>query len=302
MVLEMATTTTVEGEGTTGEDIVNHVAKKRGRKPKGGKIIHQSWDTVNNNETSINIILHLKCFLRDLQPNIHELDGYDFKNGKIEYEPVYSSSVVAEITNNTNEVNASDKCDNKEIHKKLDILKHSLQSNHSCNKKSACFWCTCDFDSPPIYIPKYYLNSVYQVYGYFCSPECACSYLMRENVDSSMKFERYHLLNYIYGKVFDYTKPIKQAPCPFYTLDKYCGNLTIQEYRTLLKNDRFFVMVEKPLTRILPELHEENDDFMVNNKTVPINLYQIKKQKAKKNKNNIITENFGFGSVGENEA
>ena len=291
MVLE--TTTTAEAE-----DIINHVAKKRGRKPKGGKIIHQSWDAVNNNETAINIILHLKCFLKDLQPSTNELDGYDFKNGKIEYEPVvYSSSTaITEITTN-NEETSLDKGDHKEIHKKLDILKHSLQSNHSCNKKSACFWCTCDFDSPPIYIPKYYLNMVYQVYGYFCSPECACSYLMRENIDSSMKFERYHLLNYIYGKIYDYTKPIKQAPNPFYTLDKYCGNLTIQEYRTLLKNDRFFVTVEKPLTRILPELHEENDDFMVNNKTVPMNLYQIKKQKAKKNKNNIITENFGVGSA-----
>ena len=52
-----------------------------------------------------------------------------------------------------------------------------------------------------------------------------------------MMWERYALLNNIYGKVYNYETNIKPAPSPFYTLDKYYGNLTIQEYRKLLKND-----------------------------------------------------------------
>ena len=32
------------------------------------------------------------------------------------------------------------------------------------------------------------------------------NYLMEENIDSSTKFERYHLFNHIYSKIYDYKK------------------------------------------------------------------------------------------------
>ena len=63
-------------------------------------------------------------------------------------------------------------------------------------------------------------------------------------------------------------------------LDKYYGNLSIQEYRSLLKTERLFLIVDKPLTRILPEFHEDNDDYILNNKIIPTNPYQIKKKGA----------------------
>jgi hypothetical protein len=78
-------------------------------------------------------------------------------------------------------------------------------------------------------------------------------------------------------------------------LEKYYGNLTIQEYRSLLRNERLFLVVDKPLTRILPELHEDNDDFIINNKIIPSNNYQFKKKLQKKQtKNNILSERFGL--------
>ena len=74
------------------------------------------------------------------------------------------------------------------------------------------------------------------------------------------------------------------------------NNLSIQEYRALLRNERLFLIVDKPLTRILPELHEDNDDFIINNKIIPSNNFQIKKKIQKKNqsKNNILNEKFGL--------
>jgi hypothetical protein len=119
---------------------------------------------------------------------------------------------------------------------------------------------------------------------------------MEENIDSSTKFERYHLLNHIYSKIFDYKKNIKPSPNPYYMLDKYYGNLNIQEYRSLLRNERLFLVVDKPLTRILPELHEDNDDFIINNKIIPSNGLNNKKKLQKKNqiKNSILNENFGL--------
>ena len=45
---------------------------------------------------------------------------------------------------------------------------------------------------------------------------------------------------------------------PLYTLNKYYGNLTIQEYRKLFENDTLLMIVDKPMSKILPELYEEN--------------------------------------------
>jgi hypothetical protein len=52
--LEVAVTEPVQG-------------KKRGRKPKGGKITQQVVVSTTAKESKPNIILHLKCFMKDLQ-------------------------------------------------------------------------------------------------------------------------------------------------------------------------------------------------------------------------------------------
>jgi ABC-type uncharacterized transport system YnjBCD ATPase subunit len=79
-------------------------------------------------------------------------------------------------------------------------------------------------------------------------------------------------------------------------LNKYYGNLTIQEYRKLLKNDRLILIVDKPFTRSLPELHEDNDDFILNNKTIPT-ISNKHKMKQKPSKSTLLSENFNMSSV-----
>ena len=302
------------------------LSKKRGRKPKGGKIISQIMPLVSTVETKPNVILHLKCSFKDLHvDNLFgaHLDSYSFSSNSrnqpnISYEIIKSdyeiSNNESNASSNSNislkssmvEENNDDKikprCDKdvdiREIWKKLKVLEHNLHVNNICDKKSACFWCTYDFDNPPIYIPKHYIKDSYQVYGCFCSPECATSYLMDEHIDSSAKFERYQLINHIYSKIYNYSKNIKPAPNPFYMLEKYYGKLTIQEYRALLRNERLFLIVDKPLTRIMPELHEDNDDFIINNKIIPSNNFQVKKKLMKKQtKSNILNEKFGLASA-----
>jgi hypothetical protein len=296
------------------------VAKKRGRKPKGGKIIQQITPINSSKESKPNVILHLKCSIKDLQTNIlgTNIENYNFNNGNnLSFDNItnennattqYANQNYNIIDNSIVTPNIEDEYDYddekstkendiRDIWKKLKVLEHNLHINNICDKKSACFWCTYDFDNPPIYIPKHYIKNSYHVYGCFCSPECATAHLMEENIDSSAKFERYHMLNHIYCKIYDYNKNIKPAPNPFYMLDKYYGNLSIQEYRALLKNERLFLVVDKPLTRILPELHEDNDDFIINNKIIPSNTYQIKKKLQKKQtKTNILSERFGLNN------
>ena len=292
------------------------VGKKRGRKPKGGKIIQQAVSINNNKEDKPNVILHLKCSFKDLQStssNNNEIHGYNFNSSnQLSYDvisiesSIYSqkfqdeSSTSVQPKMREDDIDDDDDNSNKdnnvrELWKKLKVLEHNLHVNNICDKKSACFWCTYEFDNPPVYIPKHFIKDSYHVYGCFCSPECATAYLMEECIDSSAKFERYHLMNHIYSKIYDYKKNIKPAPNPYYMLEKYYGNLSIQEYRSLLRNERLFLIVDKPLTRILPELHEDNDDFIINNKIIPSNTYQIKKKLQKKQtKTNILSEKFGL--------
>jgi hypothetical protein len=301
------------------------IPKKRGRKPKGGKIIKQNINVNNENDVKQNIILHLKCSLSDLNENIFSLgvtydpniienvDGYSFDSKELPYDYINKKNdTKEEITehinnsnykfNNTMSLNTLNNEDTltsdnqvKDIWKKLTELENLLHNNDVSDKKSACFWDTCDFDNPPIYIPKYELNGVYHVYGCFCSPECAVAYLMEENLDTASKFERYHLLNHIYCKIYNYKKNIKPAANPFYTLNKYYGNLTIQEYRKLLKNERLLLIVDKPLTRQLPELHQDNDDFIINSNSIPsASKYRLRRNNNKQTKNDILNEKFGI--------
>ena len=296
----------LEGEGE-GEELNKPPSKKRGRKPKGGKIIQQV--SSNNNSTNVkpNIILHLKCSLKDVinNTNINNIESYNFSNKTelfyniISNEPTNYNIIKDEHENENDDTDYdydTKENDSKELWKKIKQLEHNLHINNVNDKKSACFWCTYEFDNPTIYIPKHFIKNSYHVYGCFCSPECAVAHLMEENIDSSTKFERYHLINHLYGKVYNYSKNIKPAPNPYYMLDKYYGNLSIQEYRSLFKNERLFLIVDKPLTRILPELHEDNDDFILNNKIIPSNNYQIKKkvQRKTQNKTTILNEKFGI--------
>jgi len=303
-------TTTLNNENANDDD--KPIPKKRGRKPKGGKIIQQVVPIANSIETKPNVILHLKCCLKDLHSpssSDNSIQNYDFQKANyLSFDIINNEASQIQTTQfATAHHKYEDKSDCeddyepgkendiREIWKKLKSLEHNLHINNICDKKSACFWCTYDFDNPPIYIPKHFIKETYHVYGCFCSPECATAHLMDENIDSSSKFERYYLLNHIYSKIYDYNKNIKPAPNPYYMLEKYYGNLTIQEYRSLLRNERLFLIVDKPLTRILPELHEDNDDFIINNKIIPSNSYQIKKKLQKKQtKTNILSERFGL--------
>ena len=306
-----------ETEQTLEEDnqVVKPGAKKRGRKPKGGKIIVQTAPVTCQKETRQNVILHLKCSIRDLDlngdynsnlvnPNI-ESYNFSYVKNELQYELINNQNVnTTNIDALINEEKSDEEecqpetCDKKEIWRKLKGLEQSLHLNNISDKKSACFWCSYDFDNPPIHIPKHHIKDSYSVYGCFCTPECAVAHLMEENIDSSTKFERYSLMNHVYSKIYEYKKNIKPAPNPHYMLDRFYGPLSIQEYRALLKTERLFLIVDKPMTRILPEFHEDNDDFIIHNKIIPSNNYQIKKNNNKKpqTKTNIVNEKFGIST------
>lgn len=336
-----------------------NATKKRGRKPKGGKLITKQPEKLDSNIQITNVILHLKCSMKDLIDHNNKIN--QIMNDPLTYNPsvppsimtyndksqqftifdnntiqTYNQPLVLENTNyaynhidtsiacsknicskcscnidiNTNdtdtEYNTNDDYDDginiKDINTKLKKLKLKLYRNSNPEKNSACFWCTYDYDNQPCYIPKHEIDGELYGYGSFCRPECAVAYLMKENLDDSTKFERYHLLNQIYSKIYNYKKNIKPSPNPYFLLEKYYGNLTIQEYRKLLKTEHMLLVIDKPMTRILPELHEDNEDFIMNiyggkQQTNQSGVYKVKRQSEKQkgpSKNSIMKESFGF--------
>ena len=286
------------------------VHKKRGRKPKGGKIITKINEKINLDEhKKPNIILQLKCSSKDLGDELSAPDGEsniksyavtNHKQSSINYEQYNNISYAAPTAKNNSMPCEEDDTEIKEIWEKLRILKLKLHLNEVSDKRSHCFWCTCSFDNPPVFIPKQERNNIIEVYGCFCSPECAVAYLKTEPIDCSVLWERYALLNNIYSKIYNYEKNVKPAPNPYYTLDKYYGNLTIQEYRKLLSKDRLLLVVEKPLTKILPELYEENNelpnifDDLLSSNTRKQPKYRLKRKHASNSKLSSLSSNFGL--------
>jgi len=364
-ILENTTSSPEDGTSDLIGNTEDKILKKRGRKPKGGKLIFKSPEIPVDEVPVTNIILHLKCSIADLNEyndeiirqnmNPHEynpsippeIKTYNTESGEMLYEynrhddikDIAYNDVLDQIITpiepachlcgsgrypvNSNRINNQDGSSDieyeddddtspsmRDISHKLKKLKLNLFKNTLSDKKSACFWCTCDFDNPECYIPKYELDDTIFGYGSFCRPECAVAYLMKESIDDSAKFERYHLLNRIYSKVYNFKKNIKPAPNPYYILDKFYGNLSIQEYRKLLKSEHMLLVIDKPLTRILPELHEDTEDFTLSingsknpRRTVQAKtnsgqmVYKVKRQSDKQvgpSKSSIMREQFGL--------
>lgn len=328
-ITEVAHFASVETENDT-------ITKKRGRKPKGGKLIQNISLEQEPVTQPANIILHLRCSLKDIQqqdirdplsynpsvpPDImsYEDDSQKFAfyskeeiaTSQPDIKPAYTEIICKKCSLSLSEdgiqqsaEEAEDTVSLKDIHQKLKRLRVQFYKNTLNDKKSACFWCTCDFDNEPCYIPKYEMDDTVCGYGCFCRPECAVGFLMNESINDSTKFERYQLLNQIYSQVYGFKKNIKPAPSPFYLLDKFYGNLSIQEYRKLLKTEHMLLVLEKPLTRILPELHDDNDEFILNiyggvkaNNGTTGGQYKVKRQSEKTQgptKNSIIKDKFNL--------
>jgi len=105
--------------------------KKRGRKPKGGKIIQQQFISLNNNDATSNVILHLKCSLKDLNINSlnNDVESYNFSttNTDLSYEIIENNDIV---------YNYEEDGDGEiEMYKHLDLLALAVASIQDLRKR-----------------------------------------------------------------------------------------------------------------------------------------------------------------------
>jgi len=127
------------------------------------------------------------------------------------------------------------------------------------NSNAACFWCCHAFTHRPVILPIRDTGEYLQVMGNFCSPECATSYLFDIRQDSHTRWEQLSLLYRLYGHACN--NKIHPAP-PRNVLSLFGGNLSIQEYRTLLQSQKVRVDIHlPPMVSILATMDTKPIDF-----------------------------------------
>ena len=273
-----------------------NVHKKRGRKPKGGKILINISEPVEVKDIEPNIILHLKCNMSDLSKSVEygEMDSFQFDKSKgvellcydLDLSPNNSFKEESDYEKFSNFTRQKETSTDKPI--------NYLSTAQHLDKKSDCFWDTCQFSGNAINIPVSMVGGKYKGYGVFCMPECAAAYLFNEQIDTTVKFERYAMLNNAYAR--NYNTNIIPSANPHYTLDKYMGNLSIDEYRKISAGGKLVTTLNYPMSRIMPELYEFNNDTYITESVKNSHKFKIKR-KSKVDKSEILNNNFNIQST-----
>lgn len=277
---------------------------KRGRKPKD-KFLNVNkeltFDIITNN------ILHLPI-------NIDELDEYDTLNNLI-YNPditnpePYDPLLLYDNINKANEplsthsfLNGKGKNEDKDKNKHSNTVSTPLKHenileddyinqiklyNVDMQKQVSCYWCSYNCDET-YRIPYNIINNEFEMYGNFCSPECACAFNFKE-LDDEYIWERYSLINYLYGK----GENIKIAPNKL-VLNCYGGPLSVDEYKSVINNNYSIKVVLPPHKIMTPQL-EIKKKTDSNNVYIPLNINRVKRYteklklcKGNENKSNTL--------------
>lgn len=127
----------------------------------------------------------------------------------------------------------------------------------------ACFWCFHSFETQPCIVPEREDKGLWRVYGNFCCPECAVSYLLHESMDPHVRWERMALLHRLYdpqgiSRIF----PAPAREC----LKIFGGPFTIESFRATVRVGKVRVDVHMPpMVSILGSIDTKPIDFFDSN-------------------------------------
>lgn len=124
----------------------------------------------------------------------------------------------------------------------------------------ACFWDTHKFSWQPCVIPEREEKGIYRVYGNFCCANCALAYLLKENLDTHVRWERIALLHRLYGKHYSSGR-IFPSPA-LETLDIFGGPASIDKYRATIGAGKIRIDLQlPPMVSILGSIDTKPIDF-----------------------------------------
>jgi hypothetical protein len=113
------------------------------------------------------------------------------------------------------------------------------------NTDVCCWWCCHNFDTVPIGIPIYFNEALkkFNVKGVFCSFSCVMAY------NKDKRLNKDYLIKYLYRKLTGtLTLDTKITPSPpRCSLKMFGGELTIEQFRNDLKENKIYKMIEYPM-------------------------------------------------------
>ena len=122
---------------------------------------------------------------------------------------------------------------------------------------AACFWCAGCFEGRPTVLPTLEERGVYSIYGNFCTLSCSLSFLLNEQIDPQVRWERQALLHRMYGQI----ESIHPAP-PRESLKFFGGTLSHDEYRQIITAKKIRIDTHlPPVISILAKLDTKPIDF-----------------------------------------
>lgn len=135
----------------------------------------------------------------------------------------------------------------------------------------ACFWCCEQYEGQPCAIPTGLIDEIWQVYGAFCSPQCCLAYILSENLDTHVRWERIAMLNSIYGPQCNgrvYPAPNREC------LQRFGGPMSSEEFKSIVQGQRVRVDVHvPPMVSILASMDTKPIDFFeTNTQTKHLNI------------------------------
>lgn len=294
---------------------------KRGRKPK---TIYNTYDVNDTNSSSTNI----NSSLSDDENIIIRLNVQNEENSNIltQNPCAYNDDIYDDIGNSSlcnNEFKSDFKNDlkndykdilalsdmNKQYHnnathetsdqlKIINILQDFEEKNKNkewpSNTSIACYWCCNRFENAPYGIPISYHNEVFDVFGCFCSLECASAHNFQATNNIDEMWERYNLINLL-ARRLKYGKQIRPAPDRL-ALKMFGGYMEIDQFRNYTNTNKMININFPPMSSISQQIEEINE-YELNNdyKYIPLDHERINKIKEqmviKRNKPLINNKN-----------
>lgn len=273
--------------------------KKRGRKPKTdekkttrkSKAVFQTWNAgATQLSDDENIVVHLNVIDT---PTKTETENFIIEN---ENEPYaynrdnlnnFSVDVTLDSTEdneayeqvNTNHIIIEPDTNLKIVKLLKEFEEKNKNKEWPSNTSIACYWCCHKFDNAPIGIPVSYQDDRFDVFGCFCSLNCACAFNY-DNACYDELWERQNLLNLL-SRRLNMKNIVKPAPTRL-SLKLFGGYMDIKEFRTFNNNNKLLNINFPPMNSLSQQIEEINE-FEVNNdfRYIPIDNDRINKIKEK---------------------
>lgn len=194
------------------------------------------------------------------KPSVDELLNNKTEEHVIMQLPLNDSS-INNIIKNQSQVASSEPI----AYQPHDFTQHSeiICDDFVESKRSVCFWCCHDLVDFSCGMPLKYSSSLnhFDVYGTFCSFQCASAFNFSINSKSDKVWDINALINMMASK-YGINENIKPAPSR-YVLQMFGGDMNIEDFRNIHKeSERSLVLNIPPMTSITASTELLNTSYI----------------------------------------